>query len=628
MPMLAGGNLVGILNVTSTRSRRPFTLGQVKTLNILVSIIAPILENAFLYSQIREAEKKYRSIFENAMEGIFQTTPEGTYISVNPAYVRMFGYESPEDLMASVTDIGKQLYVRPEDRLCIVETIEKKNIVEAYEVERFRKDDTRFWVSINARAVRDEQGKLMFLEGTLEDITERKQMEELYKTLAGSSLIGVFIVQEGQLKFVNKKAVEYSGYTETELLDKDPTIFIHPDDRAEVSKQAIDMLKGKQSYPYEVRVLTKDGQTKWLLEAVSGITYRGRPAILGNTMNITELKQTEEWLLRERSMVDRIMRTSPAGIMVVNREGRIVFANDRAGAVLGMNKEKLVHFYHNASELGIIDFEGKPLPEKQYPFERVMAVGAPVYGIRHAVDKADGQRAYLSINGAPLFNPSGQVQEIVFTIDDVTEVKRAEEQIRRNLEKLRKAMNDTVRAMSMIVETRDPYTAGHQERVAGLAVAIARDLDLSEERIEGIQIAGIIHDIGKMYVPAEILSKPTALSDIEFSMVRSHAQVGYEILQTIELPHPIADIVHQHHERMNGSGYPRNLSDGVILMEARILAVADVVEAMASHRPYRPMRGIDAALEEIKKNSGILYDTEVVDACLRLFRDKEYKMEK
>jgi putative nucleotidyltransferase with HDIG domain len=181
--------------------------------------------------------------------------------------------------------------------------------------------------------------------------------------------------------------------------------------------------------------------------------------------------------------------------------------------------------------------------------------------------------------------------------------------------------------MAMIVEERDPYTAGHQERVANLSVAIAQDLNLPEEQISGIRMAGMIHDVGKIRVPAEILSKPTQLSPIELEMIKTHAEVGYKILEPIAFPYPVAKIAYQHHERINGSGYPQGLKRDEILIEARILAVADVVEAMASHRPYRPALGIDAALGEIEKNSGTLYDKAVADACLRLFREKGFQLE-
>jgi putative nucleotidyltransferase with HDIG domain len=175
---------------------------------------------------------------------------------------------------------------------------------------------------------------------------------------------------------------------------------------------------------------------------------------------------------------------------------------------------------------------------------------------------------------------------------------------------------------------KDPYTAGHQRGVAQLACAIAKEMGLPEEQIEGIRMAGLIHDIGKITIPAEILSRLGPLNDLEYGIIKTHSQAGYNILNgTIEFPWPVAQIVLQHHERMDGSGYPQGLSGEEILLEARILAVADVVEAMASNRPYRSARGIDKALKEISRNKGILYDPEVVDACLKLFTEKGFKFE-
>ncbi len=193
---------------------------------------------------------------------------------------------------------------------------------------------------------------------------------------------------------------------------------------------------------------------------------------------------------------------------------------------------------------------------------------------------------------------------------------------RESIERMRKALGATVQAMAVTVETRDPYTAGHQRRVADLARSIATEMNLSADQIDGIRMAAAIHDLGKISVPAEILSKPTKLTSIEFSLIKTHAQSGYDILKDIDFPWPIARMVLEHHERMDGSGYPNGLIAEETLMESRILAVADVVEAMASHRPYRPGLGIDAALKEIEKNRGTLYDTGVADACLRLFREK------
>jgi putative nucleotidyltransferase with HDIG domain len=206
----------------------------------------------------------------------------------------------------------------------------------------------------------------------------------------------------------------------------------------------------------------------------------------------------------------------------------------------------------------------------------------------------------------------------------VMETRRAEDQLQNTLDRLEKALEGTVRAMSLTIEMRDLYTAGHQRRVSSLAVAIAEELHLPSEKIEGLRLAGIIHDIGKIAMPAEILTKPTRLTKTEFQLVKDHPRIGYDILKSIQFPWPVAHIILQHHERMDGSGYPDGLLGDAILLEARILAVADVVEALSSHRPYRPALGLEKALEEIRRGRGTRYDMRVVDACIRLFKDRRY----
>ncbi len=321
--------------------------------------------------ELRQAEQRYRTIFENTQEGIYRSTPEGSIIMANPAMAKMFGYATPKELMTGVADVARQHYVHPEERTKIKALLEEQGFVRNYETQIYRKDGGVFWISITMQVVRDEKGQIIYYEGIDEDITERK-----------------------------------------------------------------------------------------------------------------------ESVLR-----------------------------------------------------------------------------------------------------------------------------------------LRKALGGTVQAISMAVEMKDPYTAGHQRRTADLARSIAVEMGLSADRTDFMRIAATIHDIGKIALPAEILSKPTKLTEIEFSLIKTHSNYGYDILKDIEFPWPVADVILQHHERMNGSGYPNGLKGDEILFESRILAVADVVEAIASHRPYRPARGIDVAMDEISKNKGVLYDGAVVDACLLLFREKGYRLE-
>jgi len=335
-------------------------------------------ERKWAEKALQESESKYRSIFDNVVEGIFQTTPDGRFLTVNPSLASIYGYNSPEELIETITDIGRQVYVNPDERNEFLRIIQEKGLITGFELQLRKKDGSTFWGSINARTVYDENGKFLYYEGTTEEITLRKLADE-------------------------------------------------------------------------------------------------------------ELKATAE--------------------------------------------------------------------------------------------------------------------------------------------KLRKSLAGTIHAMSLTVETRDPYTSGHQKRVSNLSRTIAQEMELPNDTVENIRMAGIIHDIGKISIPAEILSKPGKLANLEMSLIRVNSQSGYDILKDVELPYPIAEIVLQHHERLDGSGYPQGLNGGNTLIEARIIAVVDVVEAMASHRPYRPAKGIEAALEEIEKNKGILYDEMVVEVCLKLFREKGFVFE-
>jgi len=220
----------------------------------------------------------------------------------------------------------------------------------------------------------------------------------------------------------------------------------------------------------------------------------------------------------------------------------------------------------------------------------------------------------------------GKPSMIVKIYKDITGRKLAEEELRRNMRQMRKNLDGTIQAIARTVETRDAYTAGHQRRTTDIAGAVAYGMGLPKQMIDGIRMAGVIHDLGKISVPAEILSKPGKISESEFSLIKQHPQAGYEILKGIDFKWPVADIMLQHHERLNGSGYPFGLKSEEILLEAKIIGVADVIEAMASHRPYRPALGIDDAFEEITMKRGILYDPDVVDASIDLFTKRGYQL--
>lgn len=238
--------------------------------------------------------------------------------------------------------------------------------------------------------------------------------------------------------------------------------------------------------------------------------------------------------------------------------------------------------------------------------------------------RKDGSQIVVGVHGARATH--GGRPAVIGMIQNVSEKKRAEEQALRYVEQLNNAFMHTVEVATNLIELRDPYTAGHENRVGQLAVAIGADLGFDAQHQEGLRIGGYLHDIGKITVPAEILAKSGKLSSAEYTLIKSHPQAGYDVLKNVDFPWPVADIVYQHHEHMDGSGYPRGLKGDEIRLEARIMTVADVVEAMSSHRPYRQGVGIEGALAEIEHGRGTLYDPQVVDSCLRLFREKSYRL--
>jgi len=325
-----------------------------------------------------------------------------------------------------------------------------------------------------------------------------------------------------------------------------------------------------------------------------------------------ELEEVNRVLKESEKKYRNLLDNANDAVVVLNDSGYINYVNPKFCEMSGysVDEAKKLHFSKlvHPDDLDMVtEYFRKTLLDEDVPQN---------YEFRGQAKS--GETVYLDNNVSTLHEDG--VTSLLAIARDITERKRTEAKLEQSLDKLQKAMEGTIQAMALTAETRDPYTAGHQWRVAKLARSIAEDMDLPEDQIEAVYMAAIVHDIGKIYVPAEILSKPGRITEIEFNMIKTHSQVGYDILKNIEFPWPLAKIVLQHHERLDGSGYPSGLTGENILLEAKIIAVADVIEAMASHRPYRPALGIDKALEEITQNRGIIYEASIVDACLRLFK--------
>jgi putative nucleotidyltransferase with HDIG domain len=270
-------------------------------------------------------------------------------------------------------------------------------------------------------------------------------------------------------------------------------------------------------------------------------------------------------------------------------------------------------------------YQGQDQPCRPCPAHRAIITGKP--HVETIARKGINGRflGWLEVYSFPWRNSSsGKVQGVINYIRDITHRLQVEEEIEDALKKLRKTLNGTVIALSSILETRDPYTASHQRRVVKIACAIAQELGFSQSKIDGLRVMGFLHDIGKMAVPAEILCKPGKLNEFEFNIIKAHPQIAFDILKEIEFPWPVAQAILQHHERLDGSGYPRGLAGNDIILEARVLSVADVTEAIASHRPYRPALGLEKALDEISNDNGKLFDPDIVNACITLFKEKGF----
>ncbi len=430
---------------------------------------------------------------------------------------------------------------------------------------------------------------------------------------------GIYIVCRDNFEYVNEAFKRLTGVRiedikNTALAKLDFLSQIHPEDR-KLLLQRDKLRKAGHPVPseFELRGVLKDGSFRHYAIHISS-PPQDKDYIIGIVRDITGIKRKENEHKETQDRCDTIIKNANEGIAII-QEGLIKSVNPNLIKTLGYSTAELIDKpFHSIVATDQIEqivrlyrqdgLEGK----KTASFEAILKTkrhNRIIVEINLSETVIDGKPAHFAI------------------IHDITKHKEMQQELLNTLEKLRLTLATTTQAISMIVEQKDPYTAGHQRRVADLARAIATEMGLPMEQVDAIRIAGILHDLGKISIPSDILTKPTQLNESEFNIIKAHPQTAYDILKTIDIPWPIAQIVYQHHERINGSGYPRGLKENGILLEAKILAVADVVEAMISHRPYRAARTIEEALEEISKNKGIRYDSTVVDACIRLFtRDR------
>jgi len=574
---------------------------------------------------MRERQAQFQRMVENIGDVIFEVDHLGVILYFSPIGKDIWGYDQ-EDV------IGKNFieFVHPDDRNILVKRfVELSTGVEYPLIYRIKNKSGEFrWVRTKTKT-RIENGTFIGAIGTLIDVSDQKRMEEtlreredLFRNLVDYMHDAMIIISwDGSILFSNRAAARIIEYERAEeLVGHNMVEYIHPDSLQKAAEDLEAVKADKMGFLSEYQLRSVTGRHIWV-ESVGGkIIFRGDPANLVCIRDITSRKRAEGKLLESEEKYRNILENIEDGYFEVDLVGNFTFFNPSLCRILGYPREEMPGMNNR------VFMDAENAKKVFRAFNEIYVTGVSTKGFEWETIRKDGARTYIEVSVSLIVKPGEKPTGFRGIARDITERKQAEQKLQDTLESLRKSVSATVQVMVSAVEIRDPYTAGHQNRAADLARAIATELGLPQSRVDGIRMAGSIHDIGKLSVPAEILSNPTELTELEFSMIKEHAHKGYKMLKDVVSPWPLAEIVYQHHERMDGSGYPRRLKGEEIFIEARILAVADVVESMASHRPYRPALGLDAALKEIEKNQGTMYDADAVDACLRLFREKGYQL--
>ena len=565
---------------------------------------------------LREKTEELDRYFNEALDLLCIADTDGYFRRLNKEWESALGYR--------LSDLeGRRFldFVHPDDLKATMEALsslkDQKAVLNF--VNRYRcKDGSYKWMEWRSYP----SGKLIY--AVARDVTEHKRAETrlAYQASLLENVNDAVISSDKKsiLTSWNKAAERIFGWKAEEALGRDGQELLRTEfggiEPSEVSHQ----LNETGSYRAEILQYRKDGTPVSIETNIMALKdEHGRTTdFIGVNRDITDRKRAETALRENEKKYRNLVETISDVIFAIDARGALTYVSPVVKKVLEYEPDELI----GRSFVELVHEEDRPILANRFAELRR---GVIEYSDYRVIDKRGEIRWVRTLT-----NPIIEGERFVGargTLVDISARKQAEEKLKETLEELQKAFGGIIDVLSAAVEKRDPYTAGHQKRVTDLALAIAQEMGLDGKRVDGLSMAGTIHDLGKISVPAEILSKPGLLTEVEFRMIQTHPKTGWDILKKIDFPWPIGEIILQHHERMNGSGYPQGLKGEDIRLEARILAVADVMEAMASHRPYRPALGIDAGLAEIEKNKGVLYDPGVGAACLKLFGEKRFTFE-
>lgn len=576
--------------------------------------------------KIAQGEAEIELLTNSMAHALYGQDVEGNCTFINAAGLKAFGYQDESEL------IGKPIHELvhhtradgspyPYSDCPVHRAVRDGKPAYIDQEMLWRKDGssfvTAYWAYPVIRDGHTHGAVVTFLDITeqLRIKDELRESKTLLDTIVENIPAMVFLKRASDLRFelFNRAGETMLGYSRDDLLGKnDHDLFTREQADAFTRKDRAVLDSHQVMEVQEEPIKTADGSGKWLHTLKIGLySERGEALhLLGISLDITRRKLMEDELRESEARLAEAQRMAHLGHWQLDLVQNTLQWSDEIYRIFEIDPQQFEASYQafidgiHPDDRAAVDRAYQDSLQNKMPYQ-----------IEHRLLMKDGRVKYVLEKAETTFDEAGKPLHSLGTVQDVTASNYAERALREQRQVLEQALEGTVHTASIAVELRDPYTAGHQRRVADLACAIAREMGLDEERIRGIRLGAQIHDIGKIGVPAEILSKPTRLTPIELQIVQRHAEMGFDILKEVKFPWPVAEIAHQHHERMDGSGYPQGLKGEQIQLEARIVAVADVVESMASHRPYRAALGIEAALDEIVAGRGTHYDEQVVDAC-------------